>query len=130
MLRVGGAIRIVDDAAALVGLDGVLVDDPFESGAVAQPVGLNAATAVFFEVLAVAGVEGGGDVALFAPSVADTVRSGGGVDAGGALVRAAVGHRGLSVPICCRRESFDSRRRTVFPNPVWSRHSIDNLGRS
>ena len=39
VLRVVGAVRVVDDAAAFVGFDAVLVDDPFEGGAVAEAVG-------------------------------------------------------------------------------------------
>ena len=39
VLRVVGAVGVVDDAAALVGLDAVLVDHPFEGGAVAEAVG-------------------------------------------------------------------------------------------
>ena len=38
MLRVVGAVGVVDDAAAFVGSDAVLVDDPFEGGAVAEAV--------------------------------------------------------------------------------------------
>ncbi len=34
-----GAVGVVDDAAAGVGFDEVLVDDPFEGGAVAEAVG-------------------------------------------------------------------------------------------
>ena len=39
VLGVVGAVGVVDDAAALVGLDAVLVDDPVEGGAVAEAVG-------------------------------------------------------------------------------------------
>ena len=38
VLGVVGAVGVVDDAAALVGLDAVLVDDPVEGGAVAETV--------------------------------------------------------------------------------------------
>jgi len=38
VLRVVGAVGVVDDAAAFVGSDAVLVDDPFEGGAVAEAV--------------------------------------------------------------------------------------------
>ena len=38
VLGVVGAVGVVDDAAALVGLDAVLVDDPVERGAVAEAV--------------------------------------------------------------------------------------------
>ena len=38
VLGVVGAVGVVDDAAALVGLDAVLVDDPVEGGAVAEAV--------------------------------------------------------------------------------------------
>ena len=37
-MRVVGAVGVVDDAAALVDFDAVLVDDPFEGGAVAEAV--------------------------------------------------------------------------------------------
>ena len=39
VLRVVGAVGVVDDAAAFVGFDAVLVDHPFEDGAVAEAVG-------------------------------------------------------------------------------------------
>ena len=39
IVRVAGAVGVVDNAAAGVGLDAVLVDDPFEGGAVAEAVG-------------------------------------------------------------------------------------------
>ena len=39
VLRIVGAVGVVDDAAAFVGLDAVLVDHPFEGGAVAEAVG-------------------------------------------------------------------------------------------
>ena len=39
IVRVAGAVGVVDDAAAGVGFDAVLVDDPFEGGAVAEAVG-------------------------------------------------------------------------------------------
>ena len=37
-MRVVGAVGVVDDAAAFVGFEAVLVDDPFEGGAVAEAV--------------------------------------------------------------------------------------------
>ena len=36
---IAGAVGVVDDAAAFVGVDAVLVDDPFERGAVAEAGG-------------------------------------------------------------------------------------------
>ena len=36
---IAGAVGVVDDAAAFVGVDAVLVDDPFEGGAVAEAGG-------------------------------------------------------------------------------------------
>ena len=39
VLRVVGAVGVVDDAAAFVGFEAVLVDHPFEGGAVAEAVG-------------------------------------------------------------------------------------------
>ena len=41
---IGGAVGVVDDAAALVGFDAVLVDDPFEGGAVAARTGVESGT--------------------------------------------------------------------------------------
>ena len=52
VLRVVGAVGVVDDAAAFVGFDAVLIDDPFEGGAVAQ-----------------AGVEVGGEAVTGAPDI-------------------------------------------------------------
>ena len=41
VLRVVGAVGVVGDAAAFVGLDAVLVDDPFEGRAVAAAVAIS-----------------------------------------------------------------------------------------
>ena len=37
-MRIVGAVGVVGDAAAFVGADLILVDDPFERGAIAQPI--------------------------------------------------------------------------------------------
>ena len=38
VLRIIRAVGIVGDAAAFVGADLILIDDPFERGAIAQPI--------------------------------------------------------------------------------------------